>query len=577
MKSGQKIFLVGVCCLCALAGCQTPHNGSSKVTQKAPVAQNKAPIQQLPEVEPVSYAQPDAELLFDEAPGDETLGDETSRDETLDDQALAGDPPRDEAGPELLPLPESYQSLDDILPEDISDPNVTQVELDQVINSVRSNFPLIRQAAAARGIAAGEALSAMGAFDHKFDVFSESQPLDFYENYRNSAIIKRDTMWGGQVFGGYRIGRGEFEPWYLERETNEGGEFKVGFRAPIIRDRWIDANRAALWQARLERRRVEPEILAQIILFVRDGSVAYWDWVAAGRNYRIAEGLLALAQERNEALEEQVKAEEKAGIVLVDNRRIIVSREAKLIAARRKLEQAAVKMSLFYRTPMGVPLLAIETQVPSEIFPDTAKQLKDMDPEVDLQQDDENLALALRPELNELQIVRQQLNVALRQARNETLPDVDGGILLGQDMGSPTSSKRDKSELELEALLTVSVPLERRKALGKVRSLRSKLAQVAAKNQFTSDKIVAEVRLARAALLAAQERVVKATESFELALQMLEAERELFVQGQSNLFNLNIREIQAAEAAAARVDSLLEYFVAKADYAAAIGFETPNQ
>ena len=474
---------------------------------------------------------------------------------------------------ELLPLPKADPN-DSALPKPVEpDPNNTLM-LVEVVGSVRNHFPLIQQAVAARGIAAGEALSAAGAFDHKLDVFSESQPLDFYENYRSSIGVKRETMWGGQTFAGYRIGRGVFEPWYEERQTNEGGEFKVGFVAPIIRDRWIDANRAELWQAQLERRRVEPEILAQIILFVRDGSVAYWDWVAAGANYRIANGLLELANFRNEGLIAQVEADEKARIDLVDNRRIIVSREAKLIEARRKLEQSAVKLSLFYRSGVGLPVLADPRQLPPEVS--QWMEGDDLTLQLPTEEDDTGLALSQRPELSELRIVSQQLRVALRQANNETLPDVDGGVLIGQDVGEPTSTKRDKSQMELEALLTLSVPLERRKALGKIRSLRAKLAQVNAKNRFTGDKIVASVRLARAALIAAEQRVERATESFELAMQMQQAEQELFDAGQSTLFNLNIREEQAAEAAAGRVQAYFEYFVAKADYAAALGFDFPT-
>ena len=446
--------------------------------------------------------------------------------------------------------------------------------LAQVVDSIRNHFPLIRQATAARGIASGEALSAAGAFDHKLEAFSESQPLDFYENYRNAIGVKRNTMWGGQTFAGYRIGRGVFEPWFLERETTKGGEFKVGFLAPLVRDRWIDANRAELWQARLEQRRVEPEIMAQVILFVRDGSVAYWNWVAAGENYRIAEALLQLAMVRNEGLQEQVKAQEKAEIDLVDNRRIIVSREAKRIEARRKLEQSAVKLSIFNRSAVGEPQLEAASRLPSDFA--ALASVDGETPQLNPESEDIGFALAQRPELSELQIVRQQLSVALRQAQNETWPDVDGGLLFGQEVGEPTSSLRDKSETELEARITVSVPLERRKAMGKVRSLRWKLAQVSAKNQFTADKITAEVRIARAALIAARERVVKANESFDLAIQMQAAEKELFDQGQSTLFNLNIREQQAAEAGTGRVQALLELVIAQADYAAALGFDSPS-
>ncbi len=475
--------------------------------------------------------------------------------------------------PESLPPLDSAGSQNSSV-EILTPPPEDALSLEEVVTSVRLHFPLIRQAVAARGIAAGEALSALGAFDHKLDGFTESQPLDFYQNYRHSIGVKRNTMWGGQTIAGYRIGRGSFEPWYLERETNKGGEFKAGVIAPLIRDRWIDANRAELWQAQLEQRRVEPEIMAQIIMFVRDGSVTYWDWVAAGENYRIADGLLDLALERNRGLQEQVRLEEKASIDLVDNRRIIVSREAKLIDARRKLEQAAVKLSLFYRSNVGEPVLADAAVLPAE-FPLPERFA---DNPLDLQPESEDMSLALgqRPELTELQVVREQLSVALRQARNETLPDVDGGVLVGQDVGEPTSSKRDKSEFELEAMIMVTVPLERRKALGKIRSLQAKMAQVSAKNQFTSDKIVADVRLARAALIAAWQRVDKANESYNLAIRMREAEQVRFELGQSDLFNLNIREQQAAEAAADRVLALFEYYVAQADYAAALGYDGPD-
>lgn len=476
----------------------------------------------------------------------------------------------DSTAPLPLPVVEQLQRQ----PELLATPAEINLSLDEVINSVRSHFPLILQAAAGRRIAAGQALSASGAFDHKLDAISSSQPLDFYENYRHSIGVKRDTTWGGQTFAGYRVGRGVFEPWYLERETNKGGEFKAGFMAPLIRDRWIDANRAELWQAQLERRRVEPEILAQVIRFVQEGSIAYWGWVAAGAKEQIATGLLDLALERNQNLVEQVEAQEKAPIDLVDNRRIITSRESKLIDAQRKLQQSTVKLSLFYRTFEGEPILLDLSMLPDEYF---NRVLYEADPaDFQLLTDDEVVAQAQRPELAELQIIRQQLCVALRQAQNETRPDVDGGFLIAQDVGEPTSSKRDKSEFEVEALVTVSVPLERRKAVGKVRSLRGKLAQLTIKNRFAVDKIVADVRITRTAVEAAKERVSRATENFNLSQQMRVAEQELFDQGQSTLFNLNIREKQAAEAASERIEAQLEFQIARVSYAAALGSDSQN-
>lgn len=468
--------------------------------------------------------------------------------------------------PEALRLPAA-----DPPAEEIARPPTTDAPtLAALATSVRVHFPLIQQAVAARTIASGEVLAASGAFDHKLEGYSNSQPLDFYENYRHSLGLKRDTYWGGQVFSGYRIGRGEFEPWYLERETNKGGEFKTGIVVPLARDRGIDENRAELWRSQIERGRVEPEIRAVIIAAVRDATVVYWQWVAAAANYQVAQSVLELGLDRKAYLERQVELGEKADIELVDNQRIVLSRGAKATDARRKLQQAAVKLSLFLRDDFGNPVvLPLEAALREFPNADSAEQWG--------AEANTALAMANRPELAELQLAQSQLAVLLRQASNETRPQLDAGLLVAQDVGEPTSAKRDKSEFEVEASVMLSVPLERRKALGKARQLRGKIAQLRAKSRLAADKIAIEAQAAHAALTAASVRVDQTTESLALARRMQEAEQRLYELGQSTLFNLNLREQQTAEAAIERVNALFDYHVALADYAAALGFESSGE
>ncbi|MEM6654208.1 MAG: transporter, partial [Planctomycetota bacterium] len=194
----------------------------------------------------------------------------TPADPAAEPRELPRPPVVAEEIPPAIPTPEL---------DDSSAPTLTQV-----VNSVRNNFPLIREAAAARVIASGETLAAIGAFDHKLDGYSNGQPLDFFQNSWHVWGVERDTYWGGKIGAGYKLGRGSFEPWFLERETNDGGELSLKLQAPIGRDVAIDANRAELWRARLERDRVEPFIRAQVIGAVREGSIAYWDWIASGAN-----------------------------------------------------------------------------------------------------------------------------------------------------------------------------------------------------------------------------------------------------------------------------------------------------
>ena len=473
--------------------------------------------------------------------------------------------------PELeLALPASVKTTPDteLLPEKVTTIGSTDElnpspSISSVILSVRNFFPLVKEAEANRVIASGERLSASGAFDHKLDGYSNVQPLDFYENNWHKWSVKRDTMWGGQVGAGYRLGRGSFEPWYKERETNDLGELGIFAVAPIGRDRAIDANRSELWQAQLEQNRVEPFIQSQLIFAVREGTIAYWKWIATSEIRRIQEDLLKIGLDRAGFLSTQVRLGEKAPIDITDNDRIILSRQSKLIDAKRKQQQAAIKLSLYLRDAFGQPLL-LDSETASESF-GRVRELGEIEDTSDI-----NMALANRPELLELAIQRQQVSVAYRQAANETRVDIDAGIFVGQDMGAATKD-RDKSETEIEATLMVSVPLERRKALGKLRQARGKLAQLRAKTEFTRNKITTEVQSAKAALEAAAIRVQQNSKALTLTEEMQQAERRRYEEGETSLFNLNLREKQLAEAAAELVASKLEYFVALSDYSASLG------
>ncbi len=470
---------------------------------------------------------------------------------TEDDRAMELQPP----APEVVPLPRP-------------DSQPPTISIQQVIASVHSTFPLLEAAYQERRIAAANQMAAWGSFDTKLKAASENGPVGFYETYRNSAGFSRPIHEGGEFFGGYRVGRGEFQPWYLERQTNDGGEFKAGINIPLVRNREIDARRAELWRANYDLQRADPEIRFQLILFVRDGSLVYWNWVAAGRKYEIGRQALQLAQRRNAQLERKVEVGEIDPPVLQDNLRAIAKREAKLIDLRRKLQQAGIKLSLFYRTTDGVPLVPQETQLAE--FPQPVMVTdSQLEPAV-------AAALAVRPELATLDAMAGRVNVDLAEARNDMLPSVNAQLVGSQDVGAPTSKKRDKSPFELEAGLFVDVPIQRRKARGKSQAAQGKLIQLAAKRRFTEDKIKAEIQSVHAALMAAFQRLAKARESKRLAEYMANVERRKFDLGDSDLLSVVLREQSAIEAAEAEVDALLEYFSAKADYNAALAREWPE-
>lgn len=478
----------------------------------------------------------------------------------VENETNAGVAPAEEsATPPILPAAESPP------PEMPVGKSAEPLLLEDVIDSVYERYPLLQAALYFRNIAQGEQLAAAGEFDLKFKGASENGPLGFYQTYRQSIGMIQPLYGGGEVFAGYRIGRGDFQPWYLERQTNGGGEFKVGAAVPLLQNVDIDPRRAALWQAQYGRYLAEPEIQAQLIAFVQEASYAYWEWVAAGASYRIAERILQLAEDRTDRIRSQVEA----GLIdppeLTDNLRLVAERRSKLADAERKLQQAAVKLSLFFRDPQGHPIIPDLSQLPH--FPEPEPLIPHTTPQ-EIEQ-----ALQQRPELRIMDLARRQYEVEYAQAQNTTLPNLDAVVTGSQDVGEPTSPKRDKSPFELEASLYFDVPLQRRKARGKMTVVEGKIAQLAAKRRLVADKISVEVQSAKVALQAALVQVEQSREAVLLAEDLAERERQNLERGLSDLLKVTLREQYAVESAEKAIAALLQYFRAQADLRAALGVD----
>lgn len=437
------------------------------------------------------------------------------------------------------------------------------LQFEQVKQSVVEKFPLIRSVVQEAQVAAGKQQSARGAFDLKLLAESLNMPQGYYKNYRQLVKAEQATWMGGTIYGQYRIGDGSFQPWYGERETNEGGEFKLGFVTPLLRGRAIDERRADITRADLTAAMVDPQVERQILESVQLSAYVYWSWVAAGQGYLITQDLLEVAEERDRAIRRQVELGNLGLVEQQQNERLIASRQAKLIEAQRKLQSASIKLSLFLRDDNGDPILPGPSDLPAR-FPEPP------DPRTLDLKSDIDLALSQRPELRELLLGRQLVNVDLEVSENELLPNLSAVMEASKDVGAPASSKGDKTPFELEAGLLFDVPVQRNKAFGKMQSARGKLTQLALKQQYTADKIVTEVQDAHSALVAAYERIAKTRRNVELAGELVKAEYRSFELGNSDVLRIAIQEGAELDARYLEIEALLDYFQALAQYEAAI-------
>lgn len=474
-------------------------------------------------------------------------------------------PPREFAPEELSNEDLAPESLAAPLPEAIL-ADTGQLSLADVVVSVQESYPLLVSAMLERDVAEGKELSAWGEFDSNVKGFGIAAPEGFYRTYRNGIAIDQPVFRGGYVYGGYKIGDGNFQPWFGERETNEGGEFSAGFGVPLLKDRLIDKRRAAVFQADLARQAVEPAVQAQMLEFVRVASQVYWAWVAAGQGLEAQRELLRNAQARVRQIEEKVNAGDLPRISRINNEQLIAARETKVIESERKLQQTAIKLSLFFRSIEGEPVIPDESRLPTS-FPDAVLPTREA---IDA---DISMAVAASPLLTELDLISEQVEVELDNAHNMLLPKLDARLLASKDMGARASSKGDKTPFELEAGIYGEVPLQRREARGKIVAAEGKLAQISAKRQFVVNKVAAAVQDAVSALETAAGRIERAETNLDLARETLELGRLQFEAGDIDLVALNIYEKSVTDAQLLLISAQVDFFSAVADYRAALALD----
>ncbi len=444
------------------------------------------------------------------------------------------------------------------------------LKLADVIASVYRAFPLIEQARLERARAHGQLVEAYGAYDTKLQGYTLSEPTGFYRNYRNGIGLARQTWWGGYLSAGYRIGRGEFQPWYKERETNEAGEFKVAVGAPLLQGRAIDAQRVAVFQASLAGQAAAPLVQQSILTAAREAANHYWEWVAAGAVWEAQRELLTLAEKRGEQYTVGVNAGKFAEIDLIFNDQLIAERRGKVLETEQKFRATSYKLSIFLRDEFGQTMVPADDWLPHS-FPEI-EPLQPSDFQTDLAD-----ALARRPEPLLLQFEQRQILLEQQLARNQLLPQLDVVGEASQDVGTPTSSSNDKGQFELVVGLQGEVPIQRRKARGKIQSTSAKMAQIEQKLNLQRDKIGAELQTAYNALQLTSQIVEQSEAALRAAFDSLLRYRFAFERGKVDLIYINLLESKANETEIKLVEAQRNWFAALAEMQAALGLDPLDQ
>ncbi|MCA2970984.1 MAG: TolC family protein, partial [Acidobacteriaceae bacterium] len=349
---------------------------------------------------------------------------------------------------------------------------------EEVLRSVNQHFPLLAAALEERRIAEGGQISAKGEFDTKIKAKGDVEQLGFYRNETFEALVEQPLQaWGTDVYSGYKVGRGTFSPADDKSRTLSAGEYRVGLRTNLLRDRAIDARRAGLQTNALQRDIADTSVDKSRLTFFKEALKQYWEWVAAGQQLRVAQSLLRLAEARNTQIEESVKLGSIAPIELTDNRQTILRRRGAVVGAERNLQNRAIELSLFLRAADGAPLQPPAERLPP--IPEPSGNLEDARVREDLA-----FAIQQRPEVRGLLLKRNQQQVEVRLAGNQIAPQLDFFLQFSRDAGVGSITKAGDN---LESGVIFELPAQRRKAIGKNLQQTAKLSQIESELRFSRD------------------------------------------------------------------------------------------
>ncbi len=425
--------------------------------------------------------------------------------------------------------------------------------LDEVLSAVDARVPQLAAAEAKLREAEAKLLKSRGAFDPvlkgKIGRYGGKDPRDL-----GNVEVMVPTAFGPSVELGYSVGRGDFPPYDGDRETPEGGEWRVAAEFPLLDGLGLPEARAELWRARASVALAGAKQDSERLKVRLKAAQAYWKWLSSVAKRQVEANLLDQAQDRDVALRRQVDEGTRARLDQVDNERALFQRRDALAQADLDVARSALVLSLWYRDAQARPIV-IEADEETR-FETSERSVPAL--EQDLERVD------LRPDLRSLDALLEAARVDRARAANALWPDLSLS-------GEAIRPLRPEEKPELFAGASVKLPVAMRKERGQKAQADAALEGLQERRRATFDGARAEVQAVRVALQTSWQRVGWTRDGEDRAAEVVRLERRRFELGGGDLFQLLARERNLATAQKDAIEAALDYELAVADRDAALG------
>lgn len=395
---------------------------------------------------------------------------------------------------------------------------------------VLKNHPVAKQASITALMGDKELLKSKGGFDPKA-YHSTAQKYYYSTQYYSlmNSGVKVPTWFGIEVKSGFEQNRGA----YLngENKSPNGGLWYGGISANLGQGMLIDQRRADLFKARIFEKSTESEKRWMLNELTYEAGYSYWNWRLLAASKEIAREALTVAQTRYNAVRKLVQAGDRPGIDTVEARIQVQNRQAMFEQVSTDFEQSKNKLATFLWNENNEPLELTETVatsvksihsspiLPAFVEPNVSSHpylqvanFKIEQLEIDRRLKKENLKPQLQVQYN---FLNEPINY--NPFDGMQLNNFKWGV----NFEMPLFLRKERGDLAL-AELKIS------DAENKLQNLEATLRQKILNAYLDHRNALSQIEICE--------------NNVEYTRRLLEAERQLFDEGESTLFLINARE-----------------------------------
>jgi outer membrane protein TolC len=339
---------------------------------------------------------------------------------------------------------------------------------------------------------------------------------------------------------------------------------------PLLRGAWSGYNRSRIELARRQRDKARDDLDVTVQAVIARVEAAYWDLVFAASDLEVKRTSLRVAEEFLETTRRRIAAQKATRVQETQALAGVETRRLDLIAAENALGNAEDALrSLIAPTVDGRDAAGGARPVPTDAVGTGTETVLAADDAI-------AAALDRHPALRAAARGLEARDIAIRQAKSETLPklDVFGTAYvrgLDDDLSSSVDPLYDGEFFEWEVGLSLEVPIGNRVARSRLARARLERLREGARVDRLRNDVVVAVRMSVRAVRSARQSIAAAERAARLAAEQLENEQLRLAAGVSTPFEVLQMEEDLSGARSREIRARTLYRIALAEYHRSVG------